>query len=299
MASTRSLDVVMRMKTETKAFAAGLHDAEQDLRDMDRAFDKSSTTASGWARDVDRAGTDAADGLSGSRARFGEVGGEIGAEFTENIGEAFRSGDYAGALTETFTSLAPALGAIGLGVGAAIGIGKGILDSVNADKERVKQAGRELFEAARDGMLEASEREQALQGALGVDNLSDALDEVNRRAAELNLDPVQLLHRLLYPEQSAPGIDRVLQRAADYTGDLTTATGEAKVAAQDQKAEAQAILDLLADQVALQDAAKGKVDEINGAYSTQLDYVRRINREIAAGYGAGSSTYRSQVPRTG
>lgn len=297
MASLRPLDIVARFTAETRDFERATRDMDGDLRTLDRAYDRSAQSSKDWSRTVDRSADDAADGLTHAKARFGEAGSEVGAEFAENVGEAFRSGDYVGALAETFTSLTPALGAIGLAVGAAVGIGKGVLDSMNADRERIKQAGRDMFEAARDGMLEASEREQALTTALGVESVSDALDEVNRRAQALNVDPVKLLHRLLYPEQSMPGLDRVIARAADYTADLTQATGEAKVAAQDQKTEAQAVRDLLADQLELQRSSKAKVDEINGAYSTTLEYVRRINREIAAGYGAGSSTYRSQVPR--
>lgn len=194
---------------------------EADFRDLansaDRSFDK-----------IDRSADDAlGTKLKGKGKR---VGGEIGEEFSQNFGEAIRGGNIGDALVETVTSLGPALGAAGLAAAAAFGIGKALLDEASKAQKRAKQVGSNLFEAFRDGILEAKEREGILTGALGVDDIAAATARAADIARRLGVETSDALTYILTAGKTAtPELEAALARAAAEAAAIAAdadATGE-------------------------------------------------------------------------
>jgi ABC-type transporter Mla subunit MlaD len=152
---------------------------DQVARDGDKAAEKLERSFKDTARAVNNVGDDVR-----RNSNLGSVGAEIGEEFSQNFGEAVRSGNPAEAITETFTSLGPAFGVAGLAVAAGAGIVNGVIQGIQQAKDRLKDAGNELYRALEDGFLDAAERKIQLTAALGVDEYEDALDKIARLASE-------------------------------------------------------------------------------------------------------------------
>jgi hypothetical protein len=207
----RSLDIVARFTAETRGMETATRDVERDLGRLDAAYDKAGRSAKDWSRDTDRAAKDAGDGIR-------NTGREVGAEFAENVGEAFRSGDLAGTLTETLTSLAPALGAVGIGVGiggAIIGGAIGAIQKRNAD---VKAAAVQSFDAFADGVLEAAERQNVLQTAMGYEDAQSMWEGIAAKAREANVPVAEYWDYVTSAGRVAgPAIVARTKEVADWT----------------------------------------------------------------------------------
>lgn len=180
-------------------------------KDGDRAAEKLERSFSDTARAVNRA----TDDLDNVKGKAGAVGSEVGQEFSQNFGEAVRSGDPFGAILETGTSLGPAFGAAGVALAAAFGIGKAIADDITAQAERLREAGRTAWEALRDGMLDAAEQKVQLTAALGVDNLEDALDRIAELAADTGLEASDIAAYIATGVDPAGRVAAALERAAE------------------------------------------------------------------------------------
>lgn len=209
MASSKPLDIVARFRSVTTDF--NTRQVEAELSDVDDAFRDSSRAADRWSRDVRDAADDAADGIRRD-GRFADVGREVGDEFSENIGEAFRSGDYVGALTETFTSLGPSLGKIGLGIGAAIGVGAAIVANIQARQEEIRQMGRTIFDALQDGYMEQAEKENLLTEAFGTDDLDEAYRLLAKRAKGLGVKTGDLFKEITSGGRASTDLDEIERR---------------------------------------------------------------------------------------
>jgi hypothetical protein len=209
MPASKPLDIVARFRAVTTDF--NTRQVEAELSDVDDAFRDSSRAADRWSRDVRDAADDAADGIR-KDGRFADVGREVGDEFSENIGEAFRSGDYVGALTETFTSLGPSLGKIGLGIGAAIGVGAAIVANIKAREEEIRQMGRTIFDALQDGYMEQAEKENLLTEAFGTDDLDEAYRLLAKRAKSLGVKSGDLFREITSGGRASTDLDAIEQK---------------------------------------------------------------------------------------
>jgi hypothetical protein len=183
-----SLDVIARLKTETKDFET--RTAQKALGDLDTGFQKSATQGQTWARHVDKA---AADAGKGAKGRMKGVGSEIGGELMQNIGEGIGNGkgNLTDAILGTIGGIAPALGVAGAVVGVGIFIAQGIIGGMAKEREAMAKAGRDLFGYARDGMIDEAERQGALTAALGVDTVEEAYQILAKEARTFGVDVKQ------------------------------------------------------------------------------------------------------------
>jgi hypothetical protein len=220
MAGTKPLDIVARFRTVTTEF--NTRQVERELDDADRAFRDSGRAADRWSRDVRDAGDDAATGLRRGKGRFGAVGAEVGEEFSQNFGEAVRSGNPLGAVFETATSLGPALGLAGLAAAAGAGIVSAVVSGIKANEQRIKDAGASLYDAMQDGMLDQAEKDDLLTQVLGVDNVPEAMRKVSRISRELGVKASDVFAEIIsggsaqtaiddYMKQIEAGIERAAQ----------------------------------------------------------------------------------------
>lgn len=146
---------------------------ERTFRDT---FDRVNDSADDGMTRVRQTVDDDLDGVArGGKAK--EVGGEIGAEMTENIGEAFRSGDIGGSLFETLTSLAPALGPLGIGIGIGAAVIVNVIKGMDDGAEKLQAAVTAMFDAVE---VDASSltikwnRQKLLDGAIDALTEGDA-----------------------------------------------------------------------------------------------------------------------------
>lgn len=332
--------IVIPFTLDPRAFTRGLRTITTDLDDVRRGFarveDSGDDAADGIERsfeglgrsfeqEVDRMeraarGADLDDQLDLDRGgtlrgRAGIVGAEVADEFSENFGEAIRSGNPTDALLETFTSLGPALGALGLGAALVTGLVN------NARQEAARQAGvlrgavASLLEGAvsqaeQDGKsiaaalinptLGLADKLATVQEFYGADDLLSALDRANADAELLGvnmLDIVDAIGGQGAQQQAANSKLREAQnrwegiadaadkppsaigRAAGKAGELTT-----------QAARAQARLDQL---TAAADATAGNLKR--GA-----DYARELDDQLrdAAEHAADVQWQINQIPRS-
>jgi hypothetical protein len=129
-------------------------------RDLERGFESSGDDIERVFSDIERDAEQALDdierkasstdiaaeiGKSNRRGKMAEVGAELGDELSENLGEGFRSGDMASVVTESLTSLAPALGVVGIAIGGIAGLAGGIIRGTQQATENITNAASSLF----------------------------------------------------------------------------------------------------------------------------------------------------------
>lgn len=129
--SQRSLDDLRRAVDDTS------DDINRSLRSIDDGV--SSTLGSGGSFDR------AVDDVETSGRRMKDIGSEVGSEFSENIGEGIRSGDIGGSILETFTSLGPGLGVLGIAIAAGAGIINGLISGARDRQKALDETFNEVF----------------------------------------------------------------------------------------------------------------------------------------------------------
>jgi hypothetical protein len=202
----------------TRRISDSLDDIADDLRNVSRDGDQLERSLEDNFRDVaraaDRAGRDVADGLDGGirTSKAGDIGQEVAGEFTESFGEAMRSGNPADAVLDTFTSLGPALGALGIGAAVAAGI---VNQFVQAAKERAEQVrsaaaglyagvvddaglrGREAAQAFTRGWVDAAAVPEQIAQTLGLEDAVEAGIRVKDLAEATGLSYQQVSQAIL------------------------------------------------------------------------------------------------------
>lgn len=186
-----------------RAFTNVRRDVEDEFDRMERAA-RSADIAPDIEGDVRKA-------ASGAKGAVGALLGEVADELTESWGEAVRSGDYGDAIRETFSNLAQVGGAVFGPIGAVGGAAAsflltGIYDRLTdteskervaalagqlfdgaADREEAYNSGFEAATALREGFIAASQQDETLVSALGVDTVQEAWVEVGNLAAASGL----------------------------------------------------------------------------------------------------------------
>ena len=287
---------------------------QRELDDLRRA---SATAAADMSNDFDRAGSEI-DSDTGFRGKMGETGSEVGAEFSENIGEAFRGGDFKDTILETFTSLGPALGVAGIAVGAGAAIVNGIISGAEERKAALQEQLDELVVQWRDGLsrLNAETRRARLEAAL--DDPESELNQIRELVEGINgiqgLDPLEsgtveaMLFGTFSQRQKAAADYREFQvRAAKAANEATKAAYDSGALAQggdvgltslsklnrllgeqtdllgESKLEAEKQLDLMARLGLLSDEEVKKLDRRNNlARDLSGEAARMIERQARA-----------------
>ena len=128
---------------------AGLQTAEGDIEALADATDVAATQMRDSLSDVGDSvdmSASVADVDNAGRS-MKETGTEVGAEFSENLGEAFRSGDYKALIFESLTSLGPALGPLGIGVGVGAALMLNIVKGVETKRQEMLTSIQSLFDS--------------------------------------------------------------------------------------------------------------------------------------------------------
>lgn len=247
----RGRGIVIDLVANTREFITGtrkagdsLDDFSDDLtqvaRDGDRAGEKLEQSFKDVADVVNRTGDEVA---SAGKAKIGGAGAEIGQEFSQNFGEAVRSGNPAGAILETVTSLGPAFGLAGIALAAGAGIANSVIQGIKDAEERLRKAGSDMWEALQDGILDAKERQQGLVSALGVDDLEGALDKIAKLAADTGIPIAALADYLTTGVDPSGKIAAALGKAADATARANANRDAGQVTVSNEVLAAQEIAD--------------------------------------------------------
>lgn len=277
------------------AFESVEGDADEAFRRIERDFDDA---VDAMQRDASTGGARVGDNLSDGirRGRVGEVGDEVAEEFTQNFGEAIRSGNPADAILETFTSLGPALGALGLGSAVVAGIIKGIVDR-GAEAQQAtldmandlfagfvsagEEAGVSSWQAYRKGLLDEASLDDRLMQALGTDNAVEAWQQVGQIAGETGLEIETVVAGLTDFTAKGDEARAIVKETADAVNqDLIAAMTGAVEANNDQlnqlRDQSGALDDLVGEQNRVTDAA----DLTGDALRNNRDYLRQNRDEV-------------------
>ena len=302
--------------------AAG--DIERDLEDAaddaGRAFrdfaDDVDDALDRVRRDADRTGDDVgddlADGLSRSKSRVGAVGAEVGDELVENLGEAVRSGNPADLVLETFTSLGPALGALGIGAAVVAGIANSFVQKANEQRERITSAaaslfdgvvgdaeltGRQAADAFRRGFVEVGEVGSRLQDTLGTDTVVDAWGRVGELVQQTGLDADTVTSAILGNRDALALVEAALERndeAADavYQRIQNTTGGASELATELERS-----LDPLDDQKQALGEIRTLGNQSADANERAAD-AHKVSKEVTKGLKAEMRDARDRTDET-
>jgi hypothetical protein len=263
-------------------------------RDVDDSLDR-------VRRDADRTGEqvsdDLSDGLSRGKGRVGAVGSEVADEFTENFGEAIRSGNPADAVLETFTSLGPALGVLGIGAAVAAGIVNQFVRKADEQRARITGAAASLFDdvignaelTGRDasdafvrGWVEAGEVGSRLSESLGTDTVVEAWQRVGELVQQTGLDEQTVTSAVLGTRDALDLVEAALRRNDDAADAVYQRIEQLPGTASDLAVELDASLDPLDAQA---DALR-EIGTLGGAALAANERNRRTY-ELASGVVAG------------
>lgn len=295
--------------------------------DLDRAADEGSRAFRAFADDVDdaldrvrrdadrtgeSAGSDLSDGLSRGKGRVGDVGGEIADEFTENFGEAIRSGNPADAVLETFTSLGPALGVLGIGAAVAAGIVNQFVQRAAEQKARVTEAaaslfdsvagdaeisGRDAAEAFRRGFVEVGEVGGQLQGVFGTETVVEAWGRVGELVQRTGLDADTITSAILGNRDALALVEAALVRNDDAAAAVLDRIRDTEGTASDLAVELDKSLDPLDDQKSalgdirtLGQQAASANERAAAANRTARDVTAGLKREMRGARDAADET---------
>lgn len=280
--------------------------------DLDRAADEGSRAFRAFADDVDdaldrvrrdadrtgqQAGDDLSDGLSRGKGRVGDVGGEIADEFTENFGEAIRSGNPADAILETFTSLGPALGVLGIGAAVAAGIVNQFVQKAAEQKARVADAAASLFDtvagdaelsgraaadAFRRGFVEVGEVGAQLQGVLGTETIVDAWSRVGELVQRTGLDADTVTSAIIGNRDALTLVEAALGRNDEAAAAVLDRIKETEGTASDLAVELDKSLDPLDGQRASLREIRTLGGQAADANKRAAD-ANRVARDVTAG----------------
>jgi len=278
----------------TKEAQAALDAFGDSLTDVARDGAKAGERLETSFRDAAQAVNRSSDQMKAQAGTsFRDIGTEAGAEFSQNFGEAIRSGNPADAIVETVTSLGGALGGVGLVLAGAFGIGAAIAGEIEKAKERVRTASNGLFDAARQGAIDAAAKEDFVNAILGTDSWAESLRKLAPLARAAGVPIGDVVAEIESGGRAATGLDRALDAAkarADLLGasngpqQVAAALGPAGKAAQELAGFYSAGADALAQQNELlrpqRDIALNSIREVERAGRTAAGVTRAERYEM-------------------
>jgi len=152
-----------------------------------------SNLSSGFQRRIER------------QFRNRRLGKRLGTEFAQDFTQGLSSGNPVQSLTNSILAIGPALGAAGLAVAAGGAFILNFAAGMEKKREAVKAAGVASFEAFRDGLLTAAEKEAVLNKLLGVDDTSAAIQKAQKLATELGAPVLDVYNYLLSAGEVSSG----------------------------------------------------------------------------------------------
>lgn len=186
----RDGSVLVKFLADTLGFRRGTDDMARALDDAARTTERDTEHMARAFRDagqkIDRSTKDVGQG---TKRNMKDAGKEAGGEFIQNMGEGIGSGapNLQDTILGTIGGIAPALGAAGVGVAIGATAALGIIQGISEQQKKVKQAATDLFDAMRQGIVDAAAKENLLEQALGVDNMYDAIAKATEQANKLGV----------------------------------------------------------------------------------------------------------------
>ena len=225
----RDGSVLVKFLADTLGFRRGTDD-------MQRALDEAARATETDTRHMADAFRTAGQKIDRSTKSIGhdtkltmkDAGKEAGGEFVQNMGEGIGSGqaNLTDTVLGTIGGIAPALGTAGVGIAIGATAALGIINGIKAQKEVVKQAATDLFDAMRQGIVDAAARESLLEKALGVDNMYDAMGKVTEQARKLGVPVKDVLAYLESAGRvSTPALTAALAAADGETRNIKDKMG--------------------------------------------------------------------------
>lgn len=278
-------DYVARFLADVTGYQ--LDKAERDTENLERTVDDTADKVARDWRDMANASERAARDMGDAARKGGDdvkgklrgTGSEIGAEFSENIGEAFRGGDLRDTFLETLTSLGPALGGVGLALGAGAALINGMIQGVEQEAEKLRQATKDAYTSAIDavyggkgartigdivGDLSPEDIQLVKDAGLTVGEFAVAVQEAEEG------DPAKLDTITGALEKRAGALDELKRETKGYLG-----IGARKVA--DEAAGSQELLDLIErGNTAYRDRAAAVRDLTAAVASADIDRLREL-----------------------
>lgn len=278
--ANKARDFVAKFLTDTSKF-----DTDQPVKELDNLADAADTTARRMddsfdrVRDSSKRNLDKVGEEGSSHAKA--AGQEIGAEFAENIGEAFRSGDVGALVTESLTSLGPALGVVGIGIGLGAALITNAVKGIQKNKQLLTEATQRVidnidvdmstFAAKFDVSKFLNESIDALTGG--------GLEQDIARFQELARNGVgeDTLTRILVGEATAEDRAKIAELASGPAKELKGSRGEIRTIQTEQQKQAEDLLVLLNQQVAAIDRGKDAVNTLTDAQKIYAGWVQTSN----------------------
>ena len=298
----RDGSVLVKFLADTLGFRRGTDDmtralddaaqaTERDTRHMADAFRTAGQKIDRSTKDIGR----------DTKLSMKDAGKEAGGEFIQNMGEGIGSGqaNLTDTVLGTIGGVAPALGAAGVGIAIGATAALGIINGITAQQQKVKEAATDLFEAMRQGIVDAAARESLLEKALGVDNMYDAMGKARTQAERLGVPVKDVLSYLESAGRVAtPALQAALTGATANAGTLKSSmgrvysvTGDTYAAAHELTTEAKFAADAWKDAA---DAAAPFANQMkDAAYYAKLasDRGKAFAEYAARQYAAGNPAY--------
>jgi len=269
-------DYVARFLADVTGYQ--LDKAERDTENLERTVDDTADKVARDWRDMANASERAARDMGDAARKGGDdvkgklrgTGSEIGAEFSENIGEAFRGGDLRDTFLETLTSLGPALGGVGLALGAGAALINGMIQGVEEEAANLRQSVKDAYTSAID----------AVYGGKGARTIGDIVGDLTPEEIQLVKDAGLTVGEFAVAVQEAEEgdsakldtITAALRKRAGALDELKRETkgyigiGARKVA--DEAAGSQELLDL--------------IERGSEAYAKRADAIRDLTAAVAS-----------------
>ena len=246
MASGSDYVINVSVTADTSGFTGPLDDASS-------SFSSFAETAGGATSDIASSvsdlGTSVGPEIASAGTTLGQVGGTsfgnaataIEQKFGTKLKGAFKTGNYLGAIESTLMSLTPALGAVGIAIGAAVGIGAAIVHSVTSQRAELVKALNDTYKAAEAAVL---------KGETGIDKVIEIMagltPEQEKQFEAAGLRIADVVHAIQAAERGRLGplraIETYLKGQSQWSANSLQDVNETSLAEQATADQARAVL---------------------------------------------------------
>jgi hypothetical protein len=119
--------------------------------------------------------------------------------------------------------LSGALGGIGIALAGAFGIGAAIVNEISSKAEGVRTAAAGLFEAARQGAIDAAAKEDFVNAILGTDSWADSLTKLAPLARQAGVSIGDVVKEIETGGAAVTDLDRAFADATRRADELRKA----------------------------------------------------------------------------
>lgn len=253
----------------------------RDWQRMERGVDRASRS---MKQDADRIARE-------QKAILGDAGREAGDEFAQNLGESISSGDIGGLLSGTVGGLVGTFGKggpIALALGALGAVGVGVFQAMQQQAQQAAAAAQQAFDDIQQGATDQAKIDSFLTDRFG--GTQKGWEQLARYSQASGIAITDIAKALAdggpRARDMADRFDAILRNAYETQGTLDKTNSVLIDGADD-----------LRDRADSSERAAKAAQAERDARADTLGYLKDAARYYRTAYGAGSSTYNSQVPR--